>query len=157
VRLRIILAFNIALIYYTQDFRVYEGTRDQPMPGPFPADPFFKGKALGTRLRDSKKIFKKLQHAANWKARCRADPENSETGHRNIFQLYILFISLRIFWKTIENITEKMVTTVSSALPGSTPIEGQSPLRCPPLVKSVKYNGMVTNFSKPGDTMLLIQ
>ena len=38
-RLRIILAFHIALIYYTQDFRVYEGTRDQPMPGPFPAQP----------------------------------------------------------------------------------------------------------------------
>ena len=36
VKLRIILAFHIALIYYTQDFRVYEGTRDQPMPGPFP-------------------------------------------------------------------------------------------------------------------------
>ena len=51
MRLRIILAFHIALIYYTQDFRVYEGTRDQPMPGPFPAPPiFFKGKALGTRL-----------------------------------------------------------------------------------------------------------
>ena len=29
MRLRIILAFLIALIYYTQDFRVYEGTRDQ--------------------------------------------------------------------------------------------------------------------------------
>ena len=41
VRLRIILAFHIALIYYTQDFRVYEGTRDQPIPGPFPAPPFF--------------------------------------------------------------------------------------------------------------------
>ena len=41
VRLRIILAFHIALIYYTQDFRVYEGTRDQPMPGPFPAPPIF--------------------------------------------------------------------------------------------------------------------
>ena len=41
VRLRIILAFHISLIYYTQDFRVYEGTRDQPMPGPFPAPPIF--------------------------------------------------------------------------------------------------------------------
>ena len=41
VRLRIISAFHIALIYYTQDFRVYEGTRDQPMPGPFPAPPIF--------------------------------------------------------------------------------------------------------------------
>ena len=41
VRLRIILAFQIALIYYTQHFRVYEGTRDQPMPGPFPAPPIF--------------------------------------------------------------------------------------------------------------------
>ena len=41
VRLRIILAFHIALIYYTQVFRVYEGTCDQPMPGPFPAPPIF--------------------------------------------------------------------------------------------------------------------
>ena len=41
MRLRIILAFHIALIYYNQDFRVYEGTRDQPMPGPFPAPPIF--------------------------------------------------------------------------------------------------------------------
>ena len=41
VRLCIILAFHIALIYYTQDFRVYEGTRDQPMPGPFPTPPIF--------------------------------------------------------------------------------------------------------------------
>ena len=31
-QLRIILAFHMALIYYTQDFRVYEETRDQPMP-----------------------------------------------------------------------------------------------------------------------------
>ena len=29
---------------------MYEGTRDQPMPGPFPASSIFKGKALGTRL-----------------------------------------------------------------------------------------------------------
>ena len=50
VRLRTILAFHKALIYYTQDFRVYEETRDQPMPGPFPAPPIFEGKALGTRL-----------------------------------------------------------------------------------------------------------
>ena len=50
MKLRIILAFHIALIYYTQDFRVYEGTRDQPMPEPFPPHPFFKEKALGTRL-----------------------------------------------------------------------------------------------------------
>ena len=47
MRLRIILAFHIALIYYTQDFRVYEGTRDQPMPGPFPAPPIFLGKSPG--------------------------------------------------------------------------------------------------------------
>ena len=40
----------MALIYYTQDFRVYEETRDQPMPGPFPPTHFFEGKALGTRL-----------------------------------------------------------------------------------------------------------
>ena len=47
MRLRIILAFHIALIYYTQDFRVYEETRDQPMPGPFPAPPIFWGKSPG--------------------------------------------------------------------------------------------------------------
>ena len=41
VRFGIILAFHIALIYYTQDFRVYKWTRDQPMPGPFPAPPIF--------------------------------------------------------------------------------------------------------------------
>ena len=41
VRLSIILTFHIALIYYTQDFRVYERTRDQPIPGPFPAPPIF--------------------------------------------------------------------------------------------------------------------
>ena len=41
VKLRIILAFHIALIYYTQGFRVYEETRDQPMPGPFPTPPIF--------------------------------------------------------------------------------------------------------------------
>ena len=41
MRLRIILAFHMALIYYTQDFRVYEETRDKPMPGPFPAPPIF--------------------------------------------------------------------------------------------------------------------
>ena len=29
---------------------MYKGTRDQPMPGPFPAPPFFKGKATGTRF-----------------------------------------------------------------------------------------------------------
>ena len=58
VRLRIILAFHIALIYYTQDFRVYEGTLDQPMPGPFPAPPFFfEAKALGTRLRTEKTVL----------------------------------------------------------------------------------------------------
>ena len=50
VRLRIILAFHIPLIYYTQDFRVYEGTRDQPMPGPFPAPPIFKGKSRGDEV-----------------------------------------------------------------------------------------------------------
>ena len=32
---------TMALIYYTQDFWVYKGTRDQPMPGPFPAPPIF--------------------------------------------------------------------------------------------------------------------
>ena len=53
MRLRIILAFHIALIYYTQDFRVDEGTRDQPYQGLFPRHPFFKGKALGTRLRET--------------------------------------------------------------------------------------------------------
>ena len=38
----------MALIYYTQDFRVYEETRDQPMPGPFPAPPiFFREKPWG--------------------------------------------------------------------------------------------------------------
>jgi len=31
--------------------------RDQPMPGPFPANPFFKGKALGTRLLDPVWLF----------------------------------------------------------------------------------------------------
>ena len=68
MRSRIILAFHIALIYYTQDFRVYEGTRDQPMPGPFPAPPIFlKGKALGTRLfRDG--TF------TNWKFGFDSDP-----------------------------------------------------------------------------------
>ena len=50
VKLRIILAFHIALIYYTQDFRVYEGTRDQPMPGPFPAPPIFWGKSPGDEV-----------------------------------------------------------------------------------------------------------
>ena len=63
--------------------------------------------------------------------------------HRNIFQLCILFISLRIFWKIIKNITEKKVTAVFSR---PHPYEGQSPLRCPPVqsgVKSFKYNGMV--------------
>ena len=47
VRLSIILAFHIAL---TQDFRVYEGTRDQPMPGPFPAPPIFYGKSPGDEV-----------------------------------------------------------------------------------------------------------
>ena len=50
VRLRIILAFYMALIYYTQDFRVYEETRDQPMPGPFPAPPIFWGKSPGDEV-----------------------------------------------------------------------------------------------------------
>ena len=50
VRLRIILAFLIALIYYTQDFSVYEGTRDQPMPGPFPAPPICEGKSPGNEV-----------------------------------------------------------------------------------------------------------
>ena len=52
MRLRIILAFLVALIYYTQDFRVYEGTRDQPMPGPFPAQPIFAIRILITKGRD---------------------------------------------------------------------------------------------------------
>ena len=47
VRSRIILAFHMALIYHTQDFRVYEETRDQPMPGPFSAPPIFWGKSPG--------------------------------------------------------------------------------------------------------------
>ena len=50
MRLRIILAFHMALIYYTQDFRVYEKTRDQPMPGPFPAPPIFWGKSPGDEV-----------------------------------------------------------------------------------------------------------
>ena len=50
MRLRIILAFHMALIYYTQDFRVYEETRDQPMPGPFPAPPIFLGKSPGDEV-----------------------------------------------------------------------------------------------------------
>ena len=50
MRLRIILAFHIALIYYTQDFRVYEGTRDQPMSRPFPAPPIFQGKSPGDKV-----------------------------------------------------------------------------------------------------------
>ena len=40
----------MALIYYTQDFRVYEETRDQPMPGPFPAPPMFGGKSPGDEV-----------------------------------------------------------------------------------------------------------
>ena len=47
------LASHIALIYYIQDFRVYERTRDHTMPGPFPA----KGKALGTRLLAVRKVI----------------------------------------------------------------------------------------------------
>ena len=50
MRLRIILAFHMALIYYTQDFRVYAETRDQPMPGPFPAPPIFGGKSPGDEV-----------------------------------------------------------------------------------------------------------
>ena len=50
VTLRIILAFHMALIYYTQDFRVYKETRDQPMPGPFPAPPIFGGKSPGDEV-----------------------------------------------------------------------------------------------------------
>ena len=30
---------------------MYEGTRDQPMPGSFPAPPIFNEKALGTRIK----------------------------------------------------------------------------------------------------------
>ena len=37
----------MALIYYTQDFRVYVTRRCQDL---FPPHPFFEGKALGTRL-----------------------------------------------------------------------------------------------------------
>ena len=40
----------MALTYYTQDFRVYEETRDQPMPGPFPAPPIFWGKSPGDEV-----------------------------------------------------------------------------------------------------------
>ena len=68
MRLRIILAFLITLIYYIQDFRVYEGTREQPMPGTFPAPPIFEGKSPGdevaftnTQFRD----FRPLVNAAN--------------------------------------------------------------------------------------------
>ena len=50
MRLRIILAFHMALIYYTQDFRVYEEARDQPMPEPFPAPPTFWGKSPGDEV-----------------------------------------------------------------------------------------------------------
>ena len=51
VMLRIILAFHMALIYYTRDFRVYEETRvTSRCQGLFPPHPFFEGKALGTRL-----------------------------------------------------------------------------------------------------------
>ena len=50
VRLRIILAFHMAVIYYTQDFRVYEGHVTSRCQGLFPPHPFFEGKALGTRL-----------------------------------------------------------------------------------------------------------
>lgn len=43
-RLRIIYTFDsihTAIIYYIQDFRVYEETRDQSMTGTFPASPIF--------------------------------------------------------------------------------------------------------------------
>ena len=41
-----------ALIYYNQDFRVYEGTRDQPIPGPFLSPPIFQGKNFGDEVVD---------------------------------------------------------------------------------------------------------
>ena len=74
MRLRIILAFHKALIYYTQDFRVYEETRDQPMPGPFPAPPIFLGKSPGDEVDDilePKHAFlgyknKKFKKSKNW-------------------------------------------------------------------------------------------
>ena len=50
VRLRIILAFHIALMYYTQDFRCTRGHVTSQCQGLFSPHPFFKGKALGTRL-----------------------------------------------------------------------------------------------------------
>ena len=53
MRLRIILAFHMALIYYTQDFRVYEETRDQAMPGPFPAPSIFWGENPGDEVEDT--------------------------------------------------------------------------------------------------------
>ena len=40
----------MALIHYTQDFRVYEETRDQLMPGPFPTPPIFWGKSPGDEV-----------------------------------------------------------------------------------------------------------
>ena len=64
----------MALIYYTQDFRVYEETRDQPMPGPFPAPPIFLGKSPGDEVDDilePKHAFlgyknKKFKKSKNW-------------------------------------------------------------------------------------------
>ena len=47
----------MALIYYTQDFRVYEETRDQPMPGPFPAPPVFWGKSPGDEVGMVQPLF----------------------------------------------------------------------------------------------------
>ena len=32
---------------------MYEGTRDQPMPGPFPAPPIFEGKSPGDEVEKS--------------------------------------------------------------------------------------------------------
>ena len=83
VRLRIILTFHIALIYYTQDFRVYEGTRDQPMPGPFPAPPIFLREKPWGRGCHQKRIPNSVRKL-------------KENGV-NVSQVLYIFFSL-IFW-----------------------------------------------------------
>ena len=61
--------------------------------------------------------------------------------HRNIFQLHILFISLRIFWKIIENITEKKGHRGLFSAPH---LWRPKPFTLSTgTVKSFKYNGMV--------------
>jgi len=47
-----ILTPNLANLLHP-GFQGVRWTRDQPMPGSFPAPPTFKGKALGTRLLSS--------------------------------------------------------------------------------------------------------